>query len=220
MCPKVYPQKGGSSGTTHQSKPPGHLNTAGLRRLARAHAAAEGGGYRGGVEPGVAPAVAPCLVAYTSTSSSASGPADGPDRAATHAATVQEDAARWAREAERTPAAEDISRDAPSAVEPAAQGAPQDANGMRAAEQGSRRVPSAPSHFEYGDATTIQDYKDWLRSHNLEDLLQQPGGWKDRRKRVHLGKFVFPDRETYRSITTRTQLLLNRPAGICLETPY
>ena len=61
---------------------------------------------------------------------------------------------------------------------------------------------------------------DWLRSHNLEDLLQQPGGWRDRRRRLHLGKFVFPDRATYLSITNRTELLQNRHAGICRETPY
>jgi len=86
--------------------------------------------------------------------------------------------------------------------------------------KGSRGVPSAPSTFTYGEATTIQDYKDWLRSHNLEDLMQQPGGWRDRRKRLHLGKFVFPDRATYLSITNRTELEQNRSAGICLETPY
>ena len=37
---------------------------------------------------------------------------------------------------------------------------------------------------------------------------------------MHLGKFVFPDRATYLSITNRTELEQNRSAGICLETPY
>ena len=125
-----------------------------------------------------------------------------------------------AQEADRAPAAEDVSRDVPSAVAEGAQGAAQEADGVQTAEQGSRGVPSAPSKFTYGEATTIQDYKDWLRSHNLPDLLQQAGGWKDRRKRLHLGKFVFPDRATYRSIATRTQLLQHRQAIICIETPY
>lgn len=64
----------------------------------------------------------------------------------------------------------------------------------------------------------IQDYKDWLRSHNLQDLLQQAVAWKD--YHLHLGKFVFPDRATYLSITNRTTICQNRQACICLETPY
>ena len=125
-----------------------------------------------------------------------------------------------AQEAGMTPAAEDVNTSVPAAVSAAAQGAEQEADGVRTAEQGSRGVPSAPSKFTYGEATTIQDYKDWLRSHNLEDLLQQPGGWKDRRNRLHLGKFVFPDRATYLSITNRTELVQNRSADVSFETPY
>ena len=37
---------------------------------------------------------------------------------------------------------------------------------------------------------------------------------------MHLGKFIFPDRATYLSITTRTKLKLNQPAGINPETTY
>jgi hypothetical protein len=180
-------------------------------------------GQGNGSDAGQGPAAGPDKA--EGTASMTLGPADGPDRttapaAAAADATAQQEEARMAQTADQTPTAENVSKDVPAAVAAAAQRTRQEADEVRMAEQGSKEVPSAPSEFTCREAITIQDYKDWLRSHNLPDLLQQAGGWKDRRKRLQLGDFVFPDRETYRSITTRTQLLQHRQASICIETPY